>query len=186
MLLEVLAVVVVAFVSMAFGWFGHVWLSSLVPDGQSDDKPLVRARSIGSAAQARFEHYRTRCTFLEGDLKALNHRYDALLKQYESLKDENAYMAGLLKDVASVNSCKLHGNQAYLATRVQYLKGCGLNVSEIQERIFGYRGGSTFYDVRRLYDGDVTLRNKAHVSDGATDVDICTCNEADWKASQTI
>lgn len=170
---------------VAFGWFGHIWYTQVYLV-QSPDKELVRVRSIGSAAQARFEHWRARSHLLEIDLKALNQAYDALRRENDNLKAENESMAGLLKDFSSVNSCNLHGNQVYLAARVQNLKACGLNLSQVQKRIKGYRGGAAFYTIRRLYNGDVVPGGKVHKNPYGDDVEICSCTVADWKASESL
>lgn len=168
-------------VGSALGW----WFRDrqLMP---SDDRQLIHAKSVGRAAQGRYEHYRARCVYLESSIAALNRDLDSAKRQIQLLNAENQDMADLLHDYVSVNSCDLHRNQAFLAARVQLLKGCGFGISEIQNRIFGYVGGAAYYKIKPFFDGDVSMHSKAHDDWQGTEVNLCSCVEADWKAEQGI
>jgi len=179
--------VVSALFLVALGWFGRIWYTRVYL-AQTPEQELVRARSIGLAAQRRFEHWRSRCHLLEIDLEELNKAFDALRSENDDLKAENESMAGLLKDLTDINSCDLHGSDEYLMARVQRLKACGKNLSQVQKRIAGYRGGSSFYKIRRFYNGDVKPQLRARKSgygDGV-DLDVCPCVKADWRASESL
>jgi len=168
-------------VGAALGW----WFRDrqLLP---GDDRQLIHAKSVAYNAQGRYEHYRARCVYLESLVAGLNRDLDGAKSQIQSLNAENQDMADLLHEYTSVNSCDLHRSQAFLVARVQLLKACGFGISEIQARIFKYVGGAAYYKIKPIFDGDVSMHSKAHKDWQGSEVALCGCVEADWKAEQDI
>jgi hypothetical protein len=169
-------------VGFGMGWVAR-YLFSFYP---GNDQKLIQAQRVAGASQSRFRDWRLRCNLAESELKALNRAYDTLQRAYGNLQAENASMADLLKDLVSFNTCDLHSSQKYLAARVQHLKGCGLNLSQVQQQILGYRGGAGYYAIKRFYDGDVSMAQKVkHTRDG-DEVELCGCWEGDRIADETV
>jgi len=172
---------------IVLAFFGGYWLCS--SRAMSDDERRRHAQAVAVNAQGRYENYKARCVYLESLVESLNRDLDRTKHELGLLDAENQDMAELLHDYVAVNACDLHKSQAYLAARVQHLKACGFTISEIQNRIFGYIGGASYYKVKRFFDGDVSLHREIVRNSkwgGGYEVHLCSCDDADWKAEQDI
>jgi len=122
---------------------------------------------------------------LEGVISELNRQLEDERKQKASLDAENQDMADLLHDYVAVNACDLHGSQAYLIARVQHLKACGFGLTEVQRKIKGYAGGRAYELIKPIFDGDVSLHRPIVRGSQGSEVHLCFCDDADWKAEQS-